>query len=1361
MIPQSLRRISVKLDRQILAVAVIACVLPAQVVHAMKSGAPSASEALRELAPGPMPTDRIVDNLLSDRPKIRRIRDLVDRGEPGLRALGRLIRESENNAVIYVATEALAEATHPSAGEVASRLYREGDPHQRADVAYLFAKHVGPAAASVLRRDLDASLGQLQVAASAALLGLTGDERYLDRLSQAAGNGGGWNLRNELSRLGELANPLIPKLERIHSAGDGERSDNARMSLIAINTSEAWRILETWFAKKITRGEKLDRCRALTKVGQAGPPAKSLTPVLQRVFEDRDEPIEVRAYARWAMVQINPPRRESRVFHVSKNHASASNNNPGTSDLPWATIQKAAETMVPGDRVIVHEGVYRERVRPFVGGTSQEPIIYEAAQGDSVVITGADPWQPDWRPMEELSNNAVAIFETDIERLPWDRPETWTRPVNNDVSARVEQIVLDGERLEKASTLAALQSEPFRVHYLSSEQDGERVVLSLPAGASPGDFDIERSVRPENFGPAVRGLGYVIVRGFEMVHAAPPYVSNRNVRQQVLLSAFNTHLGYRWTVEGNTIRSSSTVGLGIGQGYAYHHMDILPPRVRGGHESGGHLFLDNDCHDNGTAGIGTRGNGAIDLIVAHNRTNRNGWQGRLKDYESAGIKLMVTENTLLAHHEARDNAAAGIWFDWMNVRSRITRSLSVGNTVWGIFIEGGWGPVVIDHNVVLRTRGREDMKWAAGLYGHDASGITAFHNVTLGNEGFAINYRYHQGKVMKGRKSEASEITVVANVADNAGRGFAAVAPPADRARDNRFDGNLYVDRGGTGRFGVMVSGGAGRARTVMNKLGIEADADAVSFFDWRETLGHGDRSAVLPHTATELSIDDPSRLEQSALALRDRLLGSEDDHQKDIGFESLYEQPPIHNNPVHTSAANLDLPPDMIDVAWVAPGAGVSLWGDETSRGESQWMAWNLRELPWRPAIPEATGPLLQSGECVTAIADSGSLRPWPRLSDTPLPVRASESIEIPVQTDRAPILPAGFRVRPRGETLEMVPPADLEAKRFTVLIHGDTTEKRGWQRVELTNRPALQVGRVTPRFADGRRSIEVTARNISNRPLPVRMMVRTDAGRSGARRTIPPRTWNSLKARLAGGGDVVTADISLKPRTGPRVDMSRTMSFLVGGVTRREITIDGRVQDWQGITRHDIENFPNAVFPPAAAVAQMMSEGLGADFAVATRDDHMYVLVEVTDPKHMQQQEQPGKAWRQDSIQMIVAPVGERGRVSSEQLHEWLVNLKDGEVRTTPMTAPARSLSLSTAVRRESGRTIYEFSVPLQKLVPSRSLQIQRNDASPLTPVAFSLQVNNDNGSGLNGFRWFGGIGGETRHDPTALGRVWLENR
>lgn len=35
---------------------------------------------------------------------------------------------------------------------------------------------------------------------------------------------------------------------------------------------------------------------------------------------------------------------------------------PGTQSLPWRTIQKAANTLVAGDKVIVMGGIYNERV---------------------------------------------------------------------------------------------------------------------------------------------------------------------------------------------------------------------------------------------------------------------------------------------------------------------------------------------------------------------------------------------------------------------------------------------------------------------------------------------------------------------------------------------------------------------------------------------------------------------------------------------------------------------------------------------------------------------------------------------------------------------------------------------------------------------------------------------------------------------------------------------------------------------------------------------------------------------------------------------------------------------------------------
>ena len=58
---------------------------------------------------------------------------------------------------------------------------------------------------------------------------------------------------------------------------------------------------------------------------------------------------------------------------------------------PLETISAAAAKAQPGDTITVHEGVYRERINPPRGGTSDDArIVYQAAQGDKVVIKGSE-----------------------------------------------------------------------------------------------------------------------------------------------------------------------------------------------------------------------------------------------------------------------------------------------------------------------------------------------------------------------------------------------------------------------------------------------------------------------------------------------------------------------------------------------------------------------------------------------------------------------------------------------------------------------------------------------------------------------------------------------------------------------------------------------------------------------------------------------------------------------------------------------------------------------------------------------------------------------------------------------------------
>lgn len=94
----------------------------------------------------------------------------------------------------------------------------------------------------------------------------------------------------------------------------------------------------------------------------------------------------------------------TRTYHVAQQDPRASDDNPGTQEAPWKTIGRAAEVLQPGERVIVHSGVYREWVKPARGGDGPDRMItYQAAPGEEVAITGSDLWPPQWEHTRNYS----------------------------------------------------------------------------------------------------------------------------------------------------------------------------------------------------------------------------------------------------------------------------------------------------------------------------------------------------------------------------------------------------------------------------------------------------------------------------------------------------------------------------------------------------------------------------------------------------------------------------------------------------------------------------------------------------------------------------------------------------------------------------------------------------------------------------------------------------------------------------------------------------------------------------------------------------------------------------------------------
>ena len=65
-------------------------------------------------------------------------------------------------------------------------------------------------------------------------------------------------------------------------------------------------------------------------------------------------------------------------------------NNPGTFDEPFRTIQKAATVALAGYTVYIRGGIYRETVTPANQGTAEAPIVFQAYNGEEVIISGGD-----------------------------------------------------------------------------------------------------------------------------------------------------------------------------------------------------------------------------------------------------------------------------------------------------------------------------------------------------------------------------------------------------------------------------------------------------------------------------------------------------------------------------------------------------------------------------------------------------------------------------------------------------------------------------------------------------------------------------------------------------------------------------------------------------------------------------------------------------------------------------------------------------------------------------------------------------------------------------------------------------------
>jgi len=457
-------------------------------------------------------------------------------------------------------------------------------------------------------------------------------------------------------------------------------------------------------------------------------------------------------------------------YHVSIN---GEDTNDGSASTPLRTISAAARLAQPGDVIAVHEGVYRERINPPRGGTSEDNrIIYRAAPGEKVVIKGSEVVKG-WQKVQHdawkvtLANTFFGDFNPfkDVIRGDWFNPR-----------GRVHHtgaVYLNGHWLtEAAKQEDVLQPAGDNPLWFGQVDETSTTILAQFKGVDPNKENVEVNVRQTVFYPGKPGKNFITVRGFTMEHAATPWAPP--TAEQIGL--IGTHWSKGWIIESNTIRYSTCTGVTLGkygdewdnrsQSADAYNRTIRRALKNGWSKEriGGHIVRNNHishCEQSGIVGS----LGPVFCTVTGNTIHDIHVRRLFTGAEMAGIKFHAAIDTVISRNHIYRSGSFAVWLDWMAQGTRVTGNLFHDNRGPDLFVEVNHGPFLVDNNIFLSGTSVSD--WSqGGAY---------VHNLFTG--AFALR---PQGRHTPFHKAHSTEVAGLHNIPGG----------------DDRYYNNIFLNTG-------------------------------------------------------------------------------------------------------------------------------------------------------------------------------------------------------------------------------------------------------------------------------------------------------------------------------------------------------------------------------------------------------------------------------------------------------------------------------------------------------------------------------------------------------------------------------------
>ena len=483
-----------------------------------------------------------------------------------------------------------------------------------------------------------------------------------------------------------------------------------------------------------------------------------------------------------------------KVIHVSQKNGSE--NGDGSETNPFLRIEQAIPFATPGTKVLIHEGVYRETVRPIYSGISEkEMVMFCGAEGEKAEITGVEYYNGEYRTSEGWKRRPAAhqlndFVESDAKvymgkfdrkaffgvnpfsmvngpLIPWygNGRIGWLYLPKNDEEKRVTtmrrgMLFCDGVRVEQVLNYFELGEKDNRFFV---EDDGLTFHIRFKGDSAPDGHTLEFTAREQCFCPEERYFSFMHIKNLHFSKAGngfpPP--------QRGILS---TNCGHHWLIEDCSVTDANGVGADIS----------FQCPARYSTAKRGYQIVRN-CEFSRCGIVGLTGTPATSdthyfdnqqegFLIEGNRFFDNCWYNFEYLMENAAVKIHRLKDSVIANNYVRGTGyGSGIWTDAYNSNLLIEGNVVLHiTTMWGaIFIEASKDDLMMRHNIVVDVSKNKHYEYGgSGLYSHTSEDVKTVRSISLGCEGSGIAHHSREPQ------SQIQDIQRIDGGSGQSGNGF-------------------------------------------------------------------------------------------------------------------------------------------------------------------------------------------------------------------------------------------------------------------------------------------------------------------------------------------------------------------------------------------------------------------------------------------------------------------------------------------------------------------------------------------------------------------------------------------------------------